>query len=146
MEEVHGEKIDDFDDKEIDAIASKLRFQKPGNCPFCGKFRKSLKHHIIEIHKKDKPWKCNLCDYSHSIQSGLNFHMKKVHEKKEENEKVEEKMETDEEEVAAILPKLKTQVPGICPFCDKASLNLKQDSRSSSPKVPKLLRELKNNY
>ena len=105
-----------------------------------------LSHPVIEIHKKDKPWKCNLCDYSHYIKSGLEYHMKKVHEKKEDaKEKVEEKMETDEEEVAAILPKLKTQVPGICPFCDKASLNLKQDSRSSSPKVPKLLRELKDN-
>ena len=52
MEEVHGEKTDNFDDKEIDAVISKLRFQKPGNCPFCGKFRKSLKAHIQGVTKR----------------------------------------------------------------------------------------------
>ena len=79
---IKNPKIEKFTENDVDAVLKTLLHGKPGNCPFCGKFRGKLKVHIIEIHKKNKPWNCDLCDYSTVSESSLKKHINAVHNDK----------------------------------------------------------------
>merc|ERR1711962_1814597 len=59
---------------------SKLQHD-PGICPHCGEQFAELKQHIKWRHSEKKPWKCDLCDYAHSMKNALNEHKKVVHAK-----------------------------------------------------------------
>ena len=41
---------------------------------------KYLQQHILYKHSKSKPWKCNMCEYSHASKTGLNSHIRRNHE------------------------------------------------------------------
>jgi len=45
-----------------------------GLCPHCGEYFKLLRQHIMYKHETNKPWKCDKCDFSHAIKSGLDQH------------------------------------------------------------------------
>ena len=40
---------------------------------------KWLQQHIVHKHEKSKPWKCEDCDYAHSLLAGLKRHKKTKH-------------------------------------------------------------------
>ena len=41
---------------------------------------KQLKYHMSSVHEKEKPFNCNLCDYSSVTKSNFNRHISDVHE------------------------------------------------------------------
>ena len=41
---------------------------------------KQLKYHMLSVHEKEKPFNCNLCDYSSVTKSNFNRHVSDVHE------------------------------------------------------------------
>ena len=41
-----------------------------------------LKMHIDNKHSKDNPWKCDLCDFSHKKNWGLQQHIRNNHSEK----------------------------------------------------------------
>jgi hypothetical protein len=41
---------------------------------------KQLKYHMLSVHEEEKPFNCNLCDYSSVTKSNLNRHVSDVHE------------------------------------------------------------------
>lgn len=90
---VHGQKIQNFVKlKELLPYSSKEyspsgpKIPKPGSnvddsgvCPHCGDHFKWLQQHIVHKHEKSKPWKCEDCDYAHSLLAGLKRHKKTKH-------------------------------------------------------------------
>lgn len=102
VEDIHGEKLYNVDQEEVDAVLEDLVHKKPGKCPgkcpFCSKYRSSLKQHIIEVHQKDKAWKCDQCNYSFDYENGLLSH-KAIHEPKVDEKKLEDGIEKEEGEI-----------------------------------------------
>ena len=41
---------------------------------------KQMKYHMMSVHEKEKPFNCNLCDYSSVTKSNFNRHVSDVHE------------------------------------------------------------------
>ena len=42
-------------------------------------FYKLLQQHISYKHETSKPWKCDLCDFAHSLKQGLDGHKRIAH-------------------------------------------------------------------
>jgi len=82
---LHGQKLQNFTKvKALLSYAEKERRQgkkkdDPGVCPHCGEHFKCLKQHIMYKHETAKPWKCDLCDFSHSLKKGLDGHKRACH-------------------------------------------------------------------
>ena len=46
---------------------------------FFFQFYKLLQQHISYKHETSKPWKCDLCDFAHSLKQGLDGHKRIAH-------------------------------------------------------------------
>ena len=70
------------DEKKLDYHEKEIIVKNNGDglCPHCGEYFKMLAQHILYKHETSKPWKCNLCDFSHASKYGLNAHKKRFHE------------------------------------------------------------------
>ena len=59
--------------------------KKPFDCDICD-YRSSekgtMKKHVYSVHENKKPFKCDICDYRCSRRSNLKRHVESVHEKK----------------------------------------------------------------
>ena len=63
----------------IQAKEPKDQEPKDGFCQHCGQYFKMLEQHIKYKHESNKPWKCDQCDYSHALRSGLKAHIRYSH-------------------------------------------------------------------
>ena len=74
---------------EMNLHVNRAHISKPSSCPFCGKLVKKLKYHVERIQcnvpeneRIYQKLKCDLCDKTFSLKSGLKHHMAFIHGEK----------------------------------------------------------------
>ena len=59
-----------------------VQFMRKRNHFSCSLKGTSLATHVSSVHEKNKPFKCDICDYKFSQVGDMNKHIVSVHEKK----------------------------------------------------------------
>jgi len=78
-EKFESDKVKNFIDVETEKERTEKSIEKSGICPHCGEFFKLLQQHIMYKHETNKPWKCDQCDFAHSLKQGLDGHKRVSH-------------------------------------------------------------------